>query len=265
MQATEMLDLSFLKILVAEDNQINQRVIQKMLEKTGVRFKIVQSGREVLEALRDEYFDLVLMDCYMGDMDGFEAAKAIRASNERFAQIPLIAFSAGLFDSDRQASREAGMDDFLSKPLRYESLQEKLLEWVSRIDKKLPVLDVTALDKIRVFDDQHCSLLRSLFQIYSENTQDELSQMRDLILDVDMDRVRKKAHMLKSSAAQLGALRFERICILMELEVSLTVERAQILHKRMCKEYEDSRQRFAEYCRSLSQAVGVPLKDSLSL
>lgn len=250
-------DLSFFKVLVAEDNIINQKILQKMLQRMDVRFKIVGNGAEVLEALRNDYFDLVLMDCYMPQMSGFEAAAQIRASQERFASIPLIAFSAGLMEDDVQTSRKVGMNDYLMKPVTYEQLRTKIYQWASRVFEGLSVLDTSSLDKIRVFDDQHQTLLRSLYQIYSENTQDELYKLRDLIQDGTTELIRKKAHMLKSSAAQLGAFRFEKFCILMENEELLDVDRAKKLFGGMCEEYENSRIRFSEYCQNLSQFSNV--------
>jgi CheY-like chemotaxis protein len=246
-------DMSFFKILVAEDNLINQKIVTRMLEKMGVQFRVVNNGREVIECLRNEYFDLVLLDCYMSEMNGFETAHYIRNCKERFAKIPLIAYSAGLFATDSVESRKAGMNDFILKPVSYEVLKFKLQEWVGRIYDSLPTLDFSSLEKIRGFDDEHHSLLRSLFQIYSENTQEELYKMRDLILDGDMERIRKKAHMLKSSAAQLGALRFEKFCILMEHDEVLDMDRARTLHAEMSYEYEKSRISFSQYCQNLSQ------------
>lgn len=250
-------DLSFFKVLVAEDNVINQKIIQKMLQKMDVRCKIVNNGAEVLEALRNDYFDMVLMDCYMPQMSGFEAAALIRASQERFASIPLIACSAGLMEEDIVTSREVGMNDYLLKPVTFEQLRGKIHKWANRIYADLSVLDTTSLDKIRIFDDQHQTLLRSLYQIYSENTQDEIYKLRDLIQDGTEELIRKKAHMLKSSAAQLGAFRFEKFCILMEHEENLDGERAKKLFMGMSAEYEKSRMRFSEYCQNLSQISNV--------
>ncbi|WP_413287602.1 response regulator [Bdellovibrio sp. HCB337] len=256
-RANGTLDLSFFKVLVAEDNLINQKIVQKMLEKMGISFKIVSGGREVIESLRNEYFDLVLMDCYMRDMNGFEASKTIRQSKERFSQIPIIAYSAGMFESDSESSLQSGMNDFIMKPVTYDQLHAKIREWAGRIYESLPILDLAALEKIRIFDDSHQNLLRSLLQIYSENTQEELFKMRDLILDGDIERIRKKAHMLKSSAAQLGAFRFEKFCILMEHEEGLDSLRAKRLHEEMCREYEGSRKHFIDYCQNLSQVSNV--------
>ncbi len=250
-------DLSLFKVLVAEDNVINQKIIEKMLQKMDVRCKIVNNGAEALEALRNDYFDMVLMDYYMPQMSGFEVAALIRASQERFAAIPLIACSAVMLDEDIVASREAGMNDYLLKPVTFEQLHGKIRKWAERIYAALSVLDTTSLDKIRIFDDRHQTLLRSLYQIYSENTQDEIYQLRDLIQDGTQDLIRKKAHMLKSSAAQLGAFRFEKYCILMEHEENLDGERAKKLFIGLSAEYEKSRMRFSEYCQKLSQISNV--------
>ena len=119
-------DMSFFKVLVAEDNLINQKIVSKMLERMGVQFKVVNNGREAIESLRNEYFDLVLLDCYMSEMNGFETALYIRASKERFAKIPLLAYSAGLFATDSAEARKAGMDDYILKPVSYEALKAKL-------------------------------------------------------------------------------------------------------------------------------------------
>jgi CheY-like chemotaxis protein/HPt (histidine-containing phosphotransfer) domain-containing protein len=253
----DRMDLSFFKVLVAEDNIINQKILQKMLQKMGIRFKIVGNGVEALEALRNDYFDMVLMDCYMPEMSGFDAAAVIRTSEERFANIPLIAISAGFFDGYQKTGCDVGMNDFLMKPVTYEQLRAKIQKWAHRVFEGLSVLDTSSLDKIRVFDDQHQTLLRSLFQIYSENTQDELYKLRDLILDGREELIRKKAHMLKSSAAQLGAFRFEKFCILMEHEEVLDGDRAKKLFVGMSEEYENSRKLFSEYCQSLSQISNV--------
>lgn len=253
----EKIDLSFFKILVAEDNLINQKLFQKMFERMGIQFKLVSDGPGILRALCNEYFDLVLLDCYMREMTGFEVAALIRTSPEQFANIPLIAFSAGLFENDIETSRQAGMNDFIMKPVTYEFLREKIMDWVERIFEALPVLDISSLERIRSIDDSQQTLLRSLLQIYSENTQEELSKMRDLIQEGREELLRKKAHMLKSSAAQLGAFRFEKFCMLMENEQTLNRERAKKLYTEMCCEYENSRKRFSEYCQNLGQNSNV--------
>jgi CheY-like chemotaxis protein len=257
LQPSKFYDLSFFKLLVAEDNPVNQTLLTKMLEKMGIQFKLVGDGDAVINTLLEERYDLVLMDCYMAPMNGFETAQKIRGSKESFRNIPLLAFTASSTSEDRQRCTASGMDDILLKPVTFEQLSQKLQQWVEKIYNELPVLDESSIDKIRMFDDAEQTLMTSLFQIYSENTADELRQIKELIEDDDIPAVRKKAHKLKSSAAQLGALRFEKYCNLMEHEPSLNRERAARLHAEMLEEYENSKNKFRLYCQNHGQSPNV--------
>lgn len=123
---------SDLKLLVVEDNRVNQIVITGMLHKLGLDCTITNNGREALSALSDENnFDIVLMDCQMPEMDGYEATHRIRsgASGERVKNIPIIAMTANAMESDRNACKHVGMNDFLTKPVNRSLLEEKLLQW----------------------------------------------------------------------------------------------------------------------------------------
>ncbi|RYZ81147.1 MAG: response regulator [Proteobacteria bacterium] len=255
----EKVDLSFFKLLVAEDNEVNQILLDKMLTRLGIPHKIVADGTALYAQLMEERYDLVLMDCYMAPMSGFDAAQKIRNSNERFAQMPLIGFTASSSAEDRQRCLDAGMNDILLKPVTMDQLREKLQEWASKIYEALPVLDDSSIDKIRMFDDEEQSLVKSLLQIYSETTQEELMLLKDLIAKDDIDGVRKKAHRLKSSAAQLGAMRFEKYCNLMEYEESLNQARAEKLFAEMYDQYKLSREKFQESCQFNDQNPSVSL------
>ncbi len=115
-----------LRILVAEDNPVNQRVTQLMLNRLGYRAKIVSNGLEVLHALDGAAFDVVLLDVQMPEMDGLQAAREIRHRVEARVQPWLIALTANAEESDRTACLEAGMDDYLSKPVGLETLKAAL-------------------------------------------------------------------------------------------------------------------------------------------
>lgn len=121
-----------LRVLVAEDNLVNQKVVRRILEKWGVHCEIAENGLEVLEWLSREPFHLILMDCQMPRMDGFEATRRIRAYEEhtgRHLHIPIIALTANAMSEDRERCLQVGMDDYLSKPLKPELLYEKLVYW----------------------------------------------------------------------------------------------------------------------------------------
>jgi two-component system, sensor histidine kinase len=126
--------LESLSVLVAEDNAVNQTIIDAMLKQLGHRITLTGNGREALEALARSDFDLVLMDCNMPEMDGLEATRRLRAQNVRNARVPIIALTANAMDGDREKCLAAGMDDFVSKPVTIATLRaaiERVRERVS--------------------------------------------------------------------------------------------------------------------------------------
>ncbi|MCS6919813.1 MAG: ATP-binding protein, partial [Fimbriimonadales bacterium] len=122
--------LTGLRVLVAEDNYVNQKVIRRTLEKWGIELQIAENGREALEWLAREPFHLILMDCQMPELDGYEATRRIRAYEQpRGLHIPIIALTANALEGDREKCLECGMDDYLSKPVNPDALWEKLVQW----------------------------------------------------------------------------------------------------------------------------------------
>jgi CheY-like chemotaxis protein len=120
------------RILVAEDNPINQMVAEGILESLGFKATLVANGLEALHALEAERFDVVLMDCQMPVMSGFDATRAIRAESSRVHDrtIPVIALTANAMDEDRDQCAAAGMDDYLSKPFSPDALEAMLEKWL---------------------------------------------------------------------------------------------------------------------------------------
>ncbi len=118
------------RILVGEDTLFNQIIITKMLEKMGLQCDVVSNGKEVLKALDKKSYDLVLMDCQMPEMDGYAATAEVRARKSN-SQIPIIAITANAFQGDREKILEAGMDDYLSKPLDYNDMKSVIAKWLS--------------------------------------------------------------------------------------------------------------------------------------
>ncbi|MCU0616046.1 MAG: ATP-binding protein [Gemmatimonadaceae bacterium] len=118
--------LASARILVAEDNAMNQLVVRAMLERLGMRVTLVEDGAQAVAAHQAESFDLVLMDCQMPVMDGYEAARRIRTSDGRGAEIPIVALTANALAEDRQRCVDAGMSDYLAKPVTGQALADVL-------------------------------------------------------------------------------------------------------------------------------------------
>jgi CheY-like chemotaxis protein len=121
-----------LRILLVEDNIVNQRVALRLLEKMGYRADMASNGVDALEMLRRYAYDVVLMDVQMPDMDGIEATQHIREQWERAEQPYIIAMTAHAMEGDRQLCLAAGMDDYIGKPVRLEELVEKLSRVATR-------------------------------------------------------------------------------------------------------------------------------------
>ncbi len=120
------------KVLLVEDNRVNQRVLLAQLEKLGCRADLVTNGRDCVQQLENSPdYDLVLMDCHMPEMDGYEAARAIRQSSLLCRDVPIIAVTASAMYGDRNKCIEAGMDDYLTKPISVIKMAEMLSHWLT--------------------------------------------------------------------------------------------------------------------------------------
>ncbi len=125
------------RVLVVEDNQINQMVAVKMLDKFGYKSLAVANGKEALLALRESNYDLVLMDCQMPEMDGYEATAQIRKDSQiKNTQIPIIAMTANAFASDKERCLQVGMNDYLTKPMTPKTLSEAIYKWLKWLQDK---------------------------------------------------------------------------------------------------------------------------------
>ena len=122
-----------LHILIVEDNPVNQQVTGKLVKKLGCSCSLAENGREAIQKLENEGFDLVLMDLMMPEMDGIETTRLIRSSDSNYANIPIIALTANVLPSTESNCKTAGMDDFMDKPITFARMKAFLENWTDTI------------------------------------------------------------------------------------------------------------------------------------
>jgi CheY-like chemotaxis protein len=120
------------RVLVAEDNVVNQKVAVRMLQRLGFLPEVVSHGLDAVRAARETDYDAILMDCQMPEMDGYQATAEIRRSRGAGRWIPIIALTANAMEGDREKCLEAGMDDYLAKPFSLKALGDVLDRWASK-------------------------------------------------------------------------------------------------------------------------------------
>lgn len=217
------------EILLVEDNLINQQVALGILQVQGYSVTIANNGREAVAAYARRPFDLILMDCAMPEMDGFEATKEIRnlgrASGKR---VPIVALTANAMAHDREECLNAGMDDHLSKPFSMQMMQETLDRWIPRAEPARPgaaelaarvtakaaeVLDRQVLDELsRVLANGRPDLLASLINLYLAESPRLVRELKQAAGAGDAPQMANVAHSLKSCSANVGAMALSRYC-----------------------------------------------------
>jgi two-component system, sensor histidine kinase and response regulator len=202
-----------LRLLLAEDNAVNQRLAVSLLEKRGHQVVVAANGREALATLDGLPFDAVLMDVQMPEMDGFEATVAIRARDAAAgAHTPIIAMTAHALKGDRDRCLEAGMDAYVSKPLRPQALFEVLERLVYAADLASPAPEVRAQEHVD-FDisealervDGDTELLKELATLFLCECPRWMAEIRQAIDQRDASKLHQAAHTLKGSVGNFGA------------------------------------------------------------
>ncbi|UCH39251.1 MAG: response regulator, partial [Gammaproteobacteria bacterium] len=230
-----------LRILIAEDNVINQKVVQRLLQKFGYRSDVVSNGAEALNALERQHYDLILMDLHMPVMDGLEASEKILQKFPPAQRPRIVAMTANVLPGDREACREAGMQDFLAKPINLDHFYRILSNANSSTDQDLSTnfvdgsvdIDFERIEMIRATPgegDGDGNLLAWVIDTFIADTEERLPEMRDAVERSDWNRLAEEAHRFYSSTSNLGLIKISNICIEMELEAANPdVNKAELL------------------------------------
>ncbi|MEL6366665.1 MAG: response regulator [Pseudomonadota bacterium] len=220
-------DPDFRRVLLVEDNIVNQCVATEILKRIGVQVEIANHGGEALELLQQQSFDFVFMDCQMPEMDGFEATRRIRQTAE-LESLPVVALTANALSGDRQRCLDAGMSDYLTKPFTKEQLETMLDKWIRSTDGinvsatysdvvYVELIDDAALDQIRMLDDDGDStIFDEILDEYFVSSERLVGRIRDALDNGDAAEAGRCAHALKSSSAAVGLAHFASQCAELE-------------------------------------------------
>jgi polar amino acid transport system substrate-binding protein len=215
-------------VLLVEDHEVNMKIATVALGKLGARVSIADNGRVAVEMVMKRPYDVVLMDCQMPEMDGYEATQAIRMHERRIGakRLPIIAMTANVMPGSRERCLAAGMDDFLAKPFRVHQLEEKLRRWLdsspTAVDPlpddsaetpsaphgELPIIDIGILREIERGD---AGMAASILQVFRNRLAQDLVLIQEQLAAGDVAAVTRVAHKIKGSSGSIGAMSLHTI------------------------------------------------------
>ncbi|MDH5740347.1 MAG: response regulator [Nitrospira sp.] len=216
------------RVLVVEDNLVNQKLAVRMVEKLGYQPDVVDNGQEALTALKKSDYAAILMDCQMPIMDGFETTKNIRQreamaesdgrGSSSLPHMPIIAVTANAMQGDRERCLAAGMDDYLSKPIKLDELRAALARWIASppikgVSEQPQPVYTTAAPTRGIFDPARMyqnigsdnELFAQLICLFLDRHQTMLAEIRNALADDDSSAVERTAHTFKGTAGNLCA------------------------------------------------------------
>ncbi len=242
------------QILLVEDNPVNIDVATEMLEGYHCTVTPAGNGLEALALAKIRDFDLIFMDCLMPEMDGFEATTAIRrfqAADPEHQRTPIIAFTANAMKSDREKCLDAGMDDYISKPVNQEALENILIKWlahkaemveydskdealISPTDRANPLseaLDLTPFNQLKkMFGERFLEIIEQ----HTQNAAENVSRVEEAIKQGDLEQLEHAAHSIKGASAQFGATQLNKVSIELEkLAKEGNLKRAEIVFREL--------------------------------
>jgi PAS domain S-box-containing protein len=216
-------EVSPLRVLLVEDNTVNQTLALLLLKKIGYHADVAGNGIEALAALAERTYDVVLMDVQMPEMDGLEATRRINAQWPADRRPRVIAMTANALASDRDECLAAGMDDYVAKPIRLDDLTAALsrcipLGGISEDVSRAPAIDSTAIDQLQAMAAGDPSFLSELIDVFLSDSPRQLSALREAVEQGDAETAHRCAHTLKSTSATFGAAGLSSLCQQLEAD-----------------------------------------------
>ncbi|MBF0613642.1 MAG: response regulator [Magnetococcales bacterium] len=237
------------KILLAEDNAVNQKVAQMQINRLGLSVHTVANGRDAVHAIQSGTYAMVLMDCHMPILDGLQAARAIRQleSSENRTRIPIIALTSNVLPGDPQRCLDSGMDATLHKPIRIEDLAELFNEWLPhRVLPQFPTPDASeaqtlpplSIDLLRGHFGHDPKVLMEFVEAFLSSSSVIIAKLKKNLKIKDAVAVDENAHELKGASANMGAHLMSQLCVqLQETVKNNDWSECRLLMERIQKEY----------------------------
>jgi PAS domain S-box-containing protein len=225
--------LTGVRVLVAEDNLVNQQVVREFLRLSGIFVEIANNGKEAVALLENDVFDAVLMDIHMPEMDGFEATKLIR-SQTRFAKLPVIALTAGVTKEERERCMASGMNDFIAKPINPKQLMSTLAQWlrpavatvssprlVSEAGGESYIHDLPGFDlgNLVAMLGNNQELATRLLLVFMENMKDLADETEALVSVGNRVAAKELVGKIKGASGNIGAVRLHAASEALEAEL----------------------------------------------
>lgn len=237
-----------ISLLLAEDNLVNQEVAYGMMQSLGFDVDIANNGKEAVSMTKKKIYNLVFMDCQMPEMDGFAATKAIRTIEQSNGQpaLPIVALTANAMDGDKERCLAVGMNDYLSKPVKKEQIEKIVMKWIKKAsqserlramenashqpeervsevkhkqqaglpngDERLDIKPLEAMRALRKKDGSPSDIFPKVINLYIENSKVLLAEIKKNIEKDDIKALSESSHSLKSSSANVGAIKVVEIC-----------------------------------------------------
>ncbi|MFN0243083.1 MAG: ATP-binding protein [Planctomycetota bacterium] len=213
------------RLLLAEDNPVNQKVALLLLRGVAVQIDVAANGQEAVAAAQANDYDVILMDCQMPLLSGFQATRAIRALEDpRRSKVPIIALTANAMQGDRDECIRAGMDDYVAKPVNRTQLVKVIQRWregfcpvkpedivpQENMDEVIDMKVIQALKELGGADDPR--LIYELIDIFLDDAPVQMQRIEQGLATQDIKSVERAAHTLKSSSANIGALALSSVC-----------------------------------------------------
>lgn len=192
-----------LKILLAEDDLISRRLIKILIDKIGYNIKTVENGQQVIEEMKNNAYDLILMDIQMPILDGLEATKKIRDMEnvQQSKRIPVIAVTAHAMLGDKEKCLNSGMDDYMTKPIEEVELIKKIQKYTTSKEENLKIANIERLDNLLGNRDDVVEIINDFISYYPE----QLKNIQEAYEESDWGRLKDLAHKLKGSVSNFEA------------------------------------------------------------